>query len=565
MDITRTPQWAALEDSADRLRDRSLREFFAEDAGRIDSLCFERHGLLVDFSKQRLDRATLAQLVDLARAAGVERWRDAMFAGDRINSTEDRAVLHVALRHRGETFPSAEHNVMPEVRAELTKMRALAQEIRDGRWTGFTGQAIRHVVSIGIGGSDLGPKMATRALQAIGHPAVEVDYVSNLDGAGLAPLLARLDPRTTLFIVASKTFTTQETLTNARTARDWLHSHVAAQGPAEAPAAEREARLAEATARHFLAVSAAPQLAIDFGVAPARVFRMWDWVGGRYSLWSAVGLPLMIEVGPQAFDELLAGAAAMDEEFRTQPLESSLPVLMGLIGIWNTDFLGADTLAVLPYNESLRDLPAYLQQLEMESNGKAVGRDGEALGCRSNPIVWGEIGINGQHAFFQLLHQGGRLVPCDFIAAARADYPLPGHQDALLANCFAQSAALAFGRTADEARAELEKRGTPPETIERLLPHKVFPGNQPSTTILLSKLSPRQLGALIALYEHKVFVQGVVWGLNSFDQWGVELGKEVARKIQPAFRAGNDPDGESIAASLDASTRRLVAFSRTYQ
>jgi glucose-6-phosphate isomerase len=561
MDITRTPEWAALRDAANRLRNRSLREFFEADPGRVDALAFERSGLLVDFSKQRLDSATLALLVGLARAAGIETWRDAMFAGERINASEDRAVLHVALRHRGETFPSAEHNVMPEVRAELAKMRALAQEIRDGRWTGFTGQAIRHVVNIGIGGSDLGPKMATRALQALGHPAVEVDYVSNLDGAGLAPLLARLDPRTTLFIVASKTFTTQETLTNARTARDWLHNHVASQLPADAPAAEREARISEATARHFLAVSSAPQLAIDFGVAPARVFRMWDWVGGRYSLWSAVGLPLMIEVGPQAFDELLAGAAAMDEEFRTQPLETNLPVLMGLVGIWNTDFLGADTLAVLPYNESLRYLPAYLQQLEMESNGKTVGRDGQPLTCKPNPIVWGEIGINGQHAFFQLLHQGGWLVPCDFIAAARADYPLPGHQDALLANCFAQSAALAFGRTVDEARAELEKRGTPPETIERLLPHKVFPGNQPSTTILLSKLSPRQLGALIALYEHKVFVQGVVWGINSFDQWGVELGKEVARKIQPAFR---EADGDGILAGLDASTRRLVAFSRTY-
>jgi glucose-6-phosphate isomerase len=562
MDITRSPEWAAVTDAANRLGNRSLREFFADDTGRVDALCFERNGLLVDFSKQRLDRTALACLVELARAAGVERWRDAMFAGDRINASEDRAVLHVALRHRGETFPSAERNVMPEVRAELAKMRALAQEIRDGRWTGFSGQGIRHVVNIGIGGSDLGPKMATHALQALGHPAVEVDYVSNLDGAGLAPLLARLDPRTTLFIVASKTFTTQETLTNARTARDWLHSHVATQVPADAPAAERERRLADATARHFLAVSSAPQLAIDFGVDPTRVFRMWDWVGGRYSLWSAVGLPLMIEIGPQAFDELLAGAAAMDEHFRTQPLESNLPVLMGLVGVWNTDFLGAETLAVLPYNESLRFLPAHLQQLEMESNGKTVNRDGRPLDCKANPIVWGEIGINGQHAFFQLLHQGGRLVPCDFIAAARADYPLPGHQDALLANCFAQSAALAFGRTADEARADMERRGMSPETVERLLAYKVFPGNQPSTTILLSKLSPRNLGALIALYEHKVFVQGVIWGLNSFDQWGVELGKEVARNIQPAFREAGDPDGKGDAANLDASTRRLVAYCR---
>ena len=447
---------------------------------------------------------------------------------------------------------------MPAVRAELKKMAQVAQKLRDGKWLGYSGAPIRHVVSIGIGGSDLGPKMATRALQALGHPTLTVDYVSNLDGAGLAPLLATLDPRSTLFIVTSKTFSTQETLTNARTARDWLHNHAAARVAPDAQPGEREDILAAATAKHFLAVSAMPQRAIDFGVAVDQVFSMWDWVGGRYSLWSAVGLPVMIAIGPHAFDELLAGAAAMDEAFCQQPLDKNLPVLMGLIGIWNTDFLGADTLAVLPYNESLKHLPAYLQQLEMESNGKTIGRDGTPLTCKPNPIVWGEIGINGQHAFFQLLHQGGWLVPCDFIAAAHADYPLPGHQDALLANCFAQSAALAFGRTEEEARADLTRQKLSAEDIERLLPHKVFHGNQPSTTLLLSKLAPRQIGALLALYEHKVFVQGVIWGINSFDQWGVELGKALASQFLPILR------DHQAAPELDASTRRLIDYTHQH-
>ena len=556
MGLTQSTPWQRLQAHADRLRETHLRDLFAQDPARTEWLCFQRSGLLIDFSKQRIDAPAFADLIELARAADLPRWRDAMFTGEKINVSEDRPVLHTALRYRSSTYPRPDFNVMPDVRRELGRMAALAERVRAGKWLGWSGQPIRHVVNIGIGGSDLGPKMATRALQAIGHPSMTVDYVSNLDGAGLAPLLATLDPRSTLFIVASKTFTTQETLTNARTARDWLHNHVrAGLGAGDH---ERDV-LRAATGRHFLAVSAAPQLAIDFGIEPENVLRMWDWVGGRYSLWSAVGLPLMMAIGPHAFDELLAGAAAMDQDFRELPLERNMPVLLGLIGVWNTNFLGADTLAVLPYNESLRSLPAYLQQLEMESNGKTIGRDGEALTCQPNPIVWGEIGINGQHAFFQLLHQGGWLIPCDFIAAARADYPLPGHHDALLANCFAQSAALAFGRTEEEARADLERRGTSAEAIARVLPHKVFRGNQPSSTILLANLSPRHLGALIALYEHKVFVQGVIWGINSFDQWGVELGKEVARKIEPAFRDDGD------MASLDASTRRLVEFAKLHR
>lgn len=546
MSLTSSPPWLALQAHAARLAGSSLREMFASDSKRVDSLTFHHAGLRVDFSKQKIDGEALASLIELARTAGVERWRDAMMRGERINVSENRAVLHPALRHAGETFPNGDYNVMPEVRAELARMAEIARRIRDGRWLGQTGQAIRHVVNIGIGGSDLGPKMVTQALQSLAHPTIKVHFVSNLDGAGLAPLLSSLDPRTTLFIVASKTFTTQETLTNATTARNWLVNNLG------------EANTASAVAKHFLAVSAAPDVAASFGIAPENIFRMWDWVGGRYSLWSAVGMPIMVAIGPQAFSDLLAGAAAMDETFCNAPLEENLPVLMGLIGIWNTNFLGADTLAVLPYNESLRYLPAYLQQLEMESNGKTIDRDGQALDCHPNPIVWGEIGINGQHAFFQLLHQGGWLVPCDFIASAKSDFPLPGHQEALLANCFAQSAALAFGRTDVEARIELEQAGLSETDISRLLPHKVFKGNQPSTTVLLSRLGAREVGSLIALYEHKVFVQGIIWGINSFDQWGVELGKEVARRIQPAF---SDPEA---AAPLDASTRALIAFCREH-
>lgn len=559
IDNTPTAAWKTVQEHAERLRDRHLRELFADDPQRAATLSVERAGLLVDFSKQRIDRAALDALIELARGAEVERWRDQMFAGQPINVSENRAVLHTALRHRGAVFPRPDFDVMPAVRTELERMGAVAQQLRGGQWKGYSGQSIRHVVNIGIGGSDLGPKMASWALRALGHPTLSVHYVSNIDGAGMAPLLSTLDPRCTLFIVASKTFGTQETLTNARTARDWLQSHAAATVAADAPPGAREERLAEATACHFLAVTAAAQRAIDFGVAPERIFHMWDWVGGRFSVWSAVGLPLMIAVGPAAFDEMLAGAAAIDEEFCTQPLERNLPVLMALIGIWNIDFLGAETLAVLPYNESLRHLPAYLQQLEMESNGKTVGRHGEPLSRPASPIVWGEIGINGQHAFFQLLHQGGRLVPCDFIAAAHADFPLPGHQDALLANCLAQSAALAFGRNAAEARSDLERQALPAAEVDRLLPHKIFPGNQPSTTILLANLAPRQFGALLALYEHKVFVQGVIWGINSFDQSGVELGKALATRFLPLLREG------AAGADLDASTRRLIGYLQTHR
>jgi glucose-6-phosphate isomerase len=535
-----------------------LRELFAGDPNRVAACSLAFNGIFFDFSKQRIDSNTLGRLIELVKEARLSESIARMFSGERINVSEDRAVLHCALRHGSavastpgavsgnspDNFPSRDFDVMPEVLATRRRMAAFADRLRDGQALGYTGMAIRHVVNIGIGGSDLGPKMLSRALSAIAHPALDVHYVSNLDGAQLAPLLQTLDPRTTMFIVVSKTFTTQETMLNARTARDWLLANLG------------DAAVVD---KHFAAVTAKPERAAQFGIDPTTVFPIWDWVGGRFSLWSAVGLPLMIAIGPHAFDELLAGAERMDEHFRHTPFERNLPVIMALIAIWNTNFLGASTNAVLPYNESLKHLPAFLQQLEMESNGKSVGIDGDPLDFASNPIIWGELGNNGQHAFFQLLHQGGRLIPCDFIAAVRSDYPLPAHQEALLANCFAQSAALAFGKTAEEVRAELSSDGTTPtHAIDMLVPQKVFAGNQPSSTLLLSQLDPQMLGSLIALYEHKVFVQGVVWGINSFDQWGVELGKAVANRILPAI------DNPALAEAFDASTQGLLTFTRQH-
>ncbi len=546
MDITHSPEWQALLAHREQVKHRHLRDFFAADPERFSHLALRHNDFLADFSKQRVSQETVALLVALARAAEVESWRDRLFAGEAINFSEHRAVLHPALRIPGPgPFPTATDNVMPQVRQVRQHMRDFSERVRSGLWRGFSGDAIRNVVNLGIGGSDLGPKMAAKALSAYEHPGLHVHFVSNLDGAQLAPLLETLDPRSTLFIVASKTFTTQETLRNAQTAREWLL--------ASAGEENREAVIA----RHFVGVTAATEEAGRFGIPQENLFAMWDWVGGRYSLWSAVGLALVLTIGMTQFERLLTGAQAMDKHFLETPLERNLPVLMGLLGIWNTNFLGAETLAILPYNESLRALPAYLQQLEMESNGKTISRTGSPLGCQPNPIVWGEIGINGQHAFFQLLHQGGWLIPSDFIISATSDYPLPGHNGPLLANCLAQGAALAFGRTEGEARADLEGEGRQGTEIQALLPYKVFAGNQPSTTLVLPRLDPYHLGLLLALYEHKVFVQGVVWGINSFDQWGVELGKKLARRLQPALEGHPDD-------SLDASTRGLIAYCRRY-
>ncbi len=543
MTITASAAWAALDSHRGAIAKTHLRDLFAADPKRVESLSLSFGGMFYDFSKQRMTAETLALLVSLAKEALVPEWRERMFSGEKINISEGRSVLHTALRRSAGPFPSKQFDVMPEVIETRRRMAEFAERLRSGKHLGHKGMPIRDVVNIGIGGSDLGPKMMNQALRAMSHPALNVHYVSNLDGAQLAPLLQTLDPRTTLFIVVSKTFTTQETMFNANTARDWLRANLGDELVIE---------------NHFAAVSSKPERAVEFGVPRELVFPIWDWVGGRYSLWSAVGLALMIAIGPHAFDEMLRGAERMDEHFRSAPFEQNLPVVMALIGIWNTNFLGASTLSMLPYNESLKYFPSFLQQLEMESNGKTVTADGKPLDYETCPIVWGELGNNGQHAFFQLLHQGGRLIPCDFIASARSDYPLPGHQEALLSNCFAQSAALAFGRDEDEVRANMEKEGVSPQQIADLLPHRVFAGNQPSSTLMLGSLTPETMGALVALYEHKVFVQGAIWGINSFDQWGVELGKAVASRILPAIQ------DESLAKSLDASTQGLISFSRKH-
>ena len=543
MTITASAAWAALDTHRGAIAKTHLRDLFAANPKRVESLSLSFGGMFYDFSKQRMTAETLALLVSLAKEALVPEWRERMFSGEKINISEGRSVLHTALRRSVGPFPGKQFDVMPEVIETRRRMAEFAERLRSGKHLGHKGMPIRDVVNIGIGGSDLGPKMMNQALRSMSHPALNVHYVSNLDGAQLAPLLQTLDPRTTLFIVVSKTFTTQETMFNANTARDWLRANLGDELVVE---------------NHFAAVSSKPERAVEFGVPGDLVFPIWDWVGGRYSLWSAVGLALMVAIGPHAFDEMLRGAERMDEHFRSAPFEQNLPVVMALIGIWNTNFLSASTLSMLPYNESLKYFPSFLQQLEMESNGKTVTADGKPLDYETCPIVWGELGNNGQHAFFQLLHQGGRLIPCDFIASARSDYPLPGHQEALLSNCFAQSAALAFGRDEDEVRANMEKEGVSPQQIADLLPHRVFAGNQPSSTLMLGSLTPETMGALVALYEHKVFVQGAIWGINSFDQWGVELGKAVASRILPAIH------DESLAKSLDASTQGLISFSRKH-
>ena len=471
----------------------------------------------------------------------MEARRDRMFAGEVINSTEGRAVLHVALRKRSTGPVMVEgRDVMPDVTAALVHLREFSEAVRGAAWTGATGARITDVVNLGIGGSDLGPAMVVDALRPYGREGPRLHFVSNVDGAHLTETLRVVRPDSTLFVVASKTFTTQETMTNARSARAWL---VEALGDA-------------AVGRHFVAVSTNTGEVARFGIAPDNMFVFWDWVGGRYSLWSSIGLPIALAIGMDRFEALLGGAFEMDEHFRTAPIGRNLPMLLGLIGIWNADFLGAETHAVLPYDQYLQRLPAFLQQLDMESNGKGVDLQGAPMDVPTGPIVWGEPGTNGQHAFYQLLHQGTRLVSADFLAAAEPAHTLAEHHELLLANFFAQTEALMRGKTVDEARAELAAQGQAPSDVARLAPHKVFPGNRPTTSLLYRRLDPRTLGRLLALYEHKVFVMGAVWGLNSFDQWGVELGKVLATRIRPELDAAGD------AASHDASTNGLINHAR---
>ena len=538
--LNRLPEWHQLERHRDEIRTAHLRDWFRADPRRFDELSLRLDDLLVDFSKQRITTETMPLLAALARARGVEELRDRMFAGERINVTENRPVLHVALRNLSRRPVIVDgRDVMPDVFAALDHMRDFSNRVRAGAWTGYTGARIADVVNIGIGGSDLGPAMATAALTPYTREGPRLHFVSNVDGSHLAETLRQVKPESTLFIVASKTFTTEETMMNARSARRWVLA---------AAADERH------LARHFVAVSTNERDVRNFGIDPANMFVFWDWVGGRYSLWSSIGLPIAIAIGFDRFEELLAGGHAMDEQFRTAPVEANIPMVLGLLGIWNTDLLDAESHAVLPYDQYLRRLPAYLQQLDMESNGKRVDRDGHVVTMPTGPIVWGEPGTNGQHEFYQLLHQGTRFVPCDFLIAAESHNPLDGHHETLMANCVAQSEALAFGKTEDAAKKELIARGMSDEEVRRLLPHKVFPGNRPSTTLAYRQLDPRTLGMLIAMYEHKVFVMGAIWNINSFDQWGVELGKQLATRLRPALESPDRVD------SFDSSTNGLINF-----
>ncbi len=532
------PFWAALARHRDEIAGRTMRELFAADPERAARFTLSFDGLLLDYSKNRLTERTMTLLRDLAAAAELARWTRRMYAGERINTTENRAVLHVALRNRGDAPIAVDGaDVMPAVNAVLAQMRDFTTRVREGAWSGATGRRVATVVNIGIGGSDLGPRMAVEALGAYRHERMAFHFVSNVDGAEIMRTLAPLEPAETLFVVASKSFTTQETMANAATARAWL-TRALGEG---------------AVARHFVAVSTNAAEVARFGIDTANMFAFWDWVGGRFSLWSAIGLPIALSIGMDRFEEMLDGAHAMDRHFRDAPPEGNLPLTLALVGVWNTNLLGAAAQAVLPYDQGLARFPAYLQQAEMESNGKSVARDGRRVGRPTAPILFGEPGTNGQHAFYQLIHQGTRLVPCDFIAPAETHYKAGRHHAMLLANFLAQSEALMRGKTAAEARAELAVQGLGGAALEALVPHRVFDGDRPSNSILLRRLDPRTLGMLIALYEHKIFAQGVIWGINSFDQWGVELGKQLAARILPELE-GDAPSGQH-----DSSTAHLLA------
>jgi glucose-6-phosphate isomerase len=526
------PAWTSLEKHHQDMERAHLRQLFAQDPKRGERLAVEAASIYLDYSKNRVTDETLRLLLQLAHESGLRDRIDAMFRGDKINVSEKRAVLHVALRApRGASILHDGQNVVPEVHAVLDKMADFSQRLRSGAWKGHTGQRIRNVINIGIGGSDLGPVMAYEALKHYSERTMTFRFVSNVDGTDFAEAVRDLDPAETLFIVSSKTFTTLETMTNAHTARDWLLAGLEGEK--------------SATAKHFVAVSTNAEEVAKFGIDTANMFGFWDWVGGRYSMDSAIGLSTMLAIGPDNFRAMLDGFHQIDEHFRTAPFERNLPVLMGLLAVWYNDFFGAQTTAVLPYEQYLKRFPAYLQQLTMESNGKHVTWDGVAVDYATGPIYWGEPGTNGQHSFYQLIHQGTRLIPCDFIAFARTMNPLGRHQDMLLANVFAQTEALAFGKTFEEVKAE----GTP----DWLVPHRLFEGNRPSNTLLLESLTPAALGKLVALYEHSVFTQGTIWQIDSFDQWGVELGKALAQKIIPQLESAAEPKLEH-----DSSTNALI-------
>ncbi|QBQ56643.1 glucose-6-phosphate isomerase [Nitrosococcus wardiae] len=540
LSLVHSPSWAALLQHHGRMGKQHMRDLFAAEPQRFNKFSLTFKNILFDYSKNRITEETLKLLLDLARERGLEQWIKGMFAGEPINSTEDRPVLHIALRNRSNRpIKVGGQDVMSQVNAVLRRMGAFCDAVHSGQWRGFSGERITDIVNIGIGGSDLGPAMVTAALRPYAKPGIRVHFVSNVDGTQLAETLKVIRPETVLFVISSKTFTTQETLTNAHSAREWFL---------------RGAPSEKAIAKHFVAVSTNRAEVEKFGIDPHNMFEFWDWVGGRYSLWSAIGLSIALSLGMDNFEQLLEGAHGMDEHFRETPFEQNMPVIAAMLGVWNINFIGAQSHAILPYDQYLEHFPAYLQQLEMESNGKSVTRGGEAVDYTTGNVIWGEPGTNGQHAFFQLLHQGTLLVTADFLAPIESHNPLGEHHRILLSNFFAQTEALMKGKTEVEVRAELEGANLSQERLEQFIPHKLFEGNRPSNSFLFPKLTPWTLGALIAFYEHKVFVQGVIWDINSFDQWGVELGKQLAKTILPELQASGE------VSSHDSSTNGLMNY-----
>lgn len=539
--LTKTNAWKALKKHREDMSSVHMRDLFRKDSERFERFSIHFNDVLFDYSKNIITRETLELLLKLAKESGLKNRIESVFAGEKINRTEDRAVLHIALRNRSNRPISVDGaDVMPGVNAVLAKMQSFSEQVRNGDWRGFTGQKISDVVNIGIGGSDLGPVMVTEALKPYARAGLRVHFVSNVDGTHITETLRDLDPASTLFIVASKTFTTQETLTNATTARTWLLDQLKDE---------------KAVAKHFVALSTNETEVKKFGIDPNNMFEFWDWVGGRYSLWSAIGLSIAVYVGMDNFNALLNGAHKVDEHFRTAEFEKNIPVIMGLLGIWYNNFFDAQTHAILPYDQYLHRFSAYFQQGDMESNGKSVTLDGERIADYSTgPVIWGEPGTNGQHAFYQLIHQGTKLIPADFLIPIESHNPAGMHHKILLANFLAQTEALMKGKTADEARAELESQGMKGAALEQLVPHKVFTGNRPSSSFIVQKITPETLGTLIALYEHKIFVQGTIWNINSFDQWGVELGKQLAKVIFPEL------EGDGKISSHDASTNGLINY-----
>jgi len=543
--LSKLPAWIALQAHQKTIAETHMRDLFIADSKRFAKFSMLFNDIYFDFSKHRVTAETLDLLINLAKETDVLGWTKKMFEGEIINTTEHRAVLHTALRNRSNRPVLLDgKDVMPGVNATLEQMRKFSDAVRSGEWKGFSGKTITDIVNIGIGGSDLGPAMVTEALLDYHCPNIKFHFVSNIDSTQLFEINRHLNPETTLFIIASKTFTTQETMTNARSAREWFMS---------------VAKDESAIKRHFIAISTNSNDVTKFGINPELMFEFWDWVGGRYSLWSAIGLTIAIAIGMARFEELLQGAHEMDEHFRNAPLGKNLPVIMAMLGIWYNNFLGAATHAIIPYDQYLRRLPAYIRQLDMESNGKRVDREGNSVDYATGPIIWGELGSNGQHAFFQLIHQSERLIPADYIAMIENKHPIGEHQTILLANFFAQTEALMRGKNAQEVKSELKAEGLNEEQIKTLLPHKIFPGNKPSNSIILQKLDPKTLGSLIAFYEHKVFVQGIVWNINSFDQWGVELGKQLAKAIQPEL-SGTNPIN-----SHDCSTNSLINYYKSHR